>query len=130
MKQMTAFFLLACLLCGLSGCYVRSAQENETMQITFAVTHADGSEKSFELETEKTNLADALLAEGLVAESAESAGLYDVVDGEKADWDDGEAWWCFFVNGEALTVGLEQTVLEDGASYAAVFTRGNGETDA
>ena len=27
-------------------------------------------------------------------------------------------------------VGIEQTALEDGASYAAVFTRGNGETGA
>ncbi|MGN1307765.1 MAG: hypothetical protein ACI4V3_08870 [Faecousia sp.] len=130
MKQMTAFFLLVCLLCGLSGCYVPSAQENETVHITFAVTHADGSERTFELETEKSSLAEALLTEGLVAESAESAGLYDVVDGEKADWNDGEAWWCFFCNGEALTVGIAQTTLEDGASYAAVFTRGYGETDA
>lgn len=130
MKQMTALFLIVCLLCGLSGCYVRSAQENETIHITFTVTHADGSEKTFSLETEQRNLADALLAEGLVVESAESAGLYDVVDGERADWNDGEAWWRFFSNGEALTVGIEQTTLEDGATYAAVFTRGNGETDA
>ena len=130
MKQMTALFLLVCLLCGLTGCYVQSARNSEAMHITFAVTHADGTEKVFSLDTEKATLADALKAEKLVEESAESAGLYDVVDGEKADWNDGEAWWCFTKNGEALTVGLAQTPVEDGASYAAVFTRGSGETDA
>lgn len=130
MKQMTALFLLVCLLCGLTGCYVQSAQGSETMHITFTVTHADGTEKVFSLDTEKATLADALKAEKLVEESAESAGLYDVVDGEKADWNDGEAWWCFTKNGEALTVGLAQTPVEDGASYAAVFTRGSEVTGA
>lgn len=130
MKQMTAILLLLCLLCGLAGCDIQSGQKKETIHFTFTVTHGDGTEKAFSIDTEAATLADALKAEQLVEESAESDGLYDVVDGEKADWNDGEAWWCFFKDGEALMVGLEQTTPEDGASYAAVFTRGSGETDA
>ena len=127
MKRMTAILLLLCLLCGLAGCYVRS-EDGQTLHFSFKVTHADGTEKTFELETQKTILADALLAEGLVAESAESAGLYNTVDGETADWNDGEAWWCFSQEGTALTVGIEQVTLTEGATYEAVFTRGFRET--
>lgn len=130
MKRMTAILLLIGMLCGLTGCYVQSAQQSETKHITFTVIHADGTEKVFRIDTEQATLAEALKAEKLVEESADSAGLYDVVDGEKADWNDGEAWWCFSQNGEALTVGIEQVVLADGENYTAVFTRGSGETDA
>ena len=70
------------------------------------------------------NISEALLENNLVVESAGSSGLYDTVDGEMADWDDGEAWWCFSCNGEALMVGIDDTELTDGASYEAVFTRG------
>ena len=57
-------------------------------------------------------------------ESAGSAGLYDVIDGEKADWNDGEAWWCISKDGTPLSVGMKQTPLADGDHFEAVFTRG------
>ncbi len=130
MKRMTALLLLLCLLCGLAGCYVDSEQKETSVHITFAVTHADGTEKIFEIDTVQKTLAAALLKEKLVEESAESAGMYTVVDGEEADWNDGEAWWCFSQNGEALTVGIEQVELTEDAHFEAVFTRGFGDTGA
>ena len=117
MKRWITLLLCCCLLAALVGC--ASKTETKGLEIHFSVTHA--------ITTTATNLAEALKQEGLVEESAASAGLYDVVNGEKADWNDGEAWWCFSKDGEALTVGIEETELVDGANYEAVFTRGFGE---
>ncbi|MBO2527646.1 MAG: hypothetical protein CW335_05665, partial [Clostridiales bacterium] len=96
------------------------------LHITFQVTHGDGTQNEYEFDTDKTTLAEVLIGEGLVNESAESSGLYDTVDGELADWNDNEAWWFFSCNGEALTVGIEDTELIDGAVYEAVLTHGFG----
>ena len=129
MKRIPAILLVLCLLCGLAGCYTESEPER-LCSFTFRVVHADGTEKVYEIGTDKATLAEALVTMRLVEESTESAGLYDVVDGERADWDDGEAWWCFRKDGQTLTVGIEDVAPEDGAVYEAVFTRGFGDTDA
>ena len=98
--------------------------EDAQMHITFRVTHDDGEVKEFELTTSRTTLAEVLIDENLVQESAQSSGFYDTVDGEYADWNVDEGWWCFSCNGEALMVGIEETELVDGAVYEAVFTHG------
>lgn len=124
MKRIIAILLCLCLLptllCACAG------DTGAEKQFTFLVTHGDGTEKTFTITTEKSTLAEALKEEGLIRESA-SAGLYDVVDGEKADWNDGEAWWCISQEGVPLTVGMDQVALQDGDAFEAVFTRGNGD---
>lgn len=102
------------------------ANAADVMHITFRVTHDDGEMKEFELETSKSTLGEALAEENLVSESDYSPGFYDTVDGEVANWDVEEGWWCFYCNGEALMVGIEETELVDGAVYEAVFTHGFG----
>lgn len=98
--------------------------EEGATHITFRVTHDDGELKEFELATTKTTLAEVLVDENLVSESDYSPGFYDTVDGETANWNDGEGWWCFSCNGEMLMVGIEEAELIDGAVYDAVFTHG------
>ena len=129
MKRIAAIALVLCLLCGLAGCYTESEPER-LCSFTFRVVHADGTEKVYEIATDKATLAEALVTMRLVEESTESAGLYDVVDGERADWDDGEAWWCFRKDGQPLTVGIEDVVPENGAVYEAVFSHGYGDMGA
>lgn len=102
------------------------ANAADVMHITFRVTHDDGEMKEFELETSKSTLGEALAEENLVSESDYSPGFYDTVDGEVANWDVEEGWWCFYCNGEALMVGIEEEQLVDGAVYEAVFTHGFG----
>lgn len=129
MKRIAAIALVLCLLCGLAGCYTESEPER-LCSFTFRVVHADGTEKVYEIATDKATLAEALVTMRLVEESTESAGLYDVVDGERADWDDGEAWWCFRKDGQPLTVGIEDVVPKNGAVYEAVFSHGYGDMGA
>lgn len=129
MKRIAAIALVLCLLCGLAGCYTDSEPER-LCSFTFRVVHADGTEKVYEIATDKATLAEALVTMRLVEESAENDGLYDVVDGERADWDDGMAWWCFRKDGQPLTVGIEDVVPENGAVYEAVFSHGYGDMGA
>jgi len=125
MKRFISLLIALTMLAGiLCGCAAKPAED--TLHITFRVTHDDGELKEFELETAKSTLAEVLIDNNLVKESAESSGFYDTVDGEVADWNDNEGWWCFSCNGEALMVGIEETQLIDGAVYDAVFTHGFG----
>lgn len=126
MKRIVAILLAVCLLLSLAACAASKDAEADDgkLHITFKVTHDDGTEKEFQIATDAKTLGEALVAEKLVVESAESAGMYNEVDGEVADWNDNEGWWCFSVNGEVLTVGIDQQELVDGATYEAVFTHG------
>ncbi len=126
MKRIVAILLSCCLLFAIAGCSAEK-DNTQTVHFTFVVTHDDGTEKTFEIDTDKKTLGEALLENNLVVESAGSSGFYDTVDGETANWDDGEAWWCFSCNGESLMVGIDDTELTDGASYEAVFIRGFAE---
>ncbi len=118
------FALLLAILTVLAV-FTACAQNDATpKKLYLRVTHADGSAKEFQFTTTADNLADALIEQKLVEERAKKDGVYDVVDGEKADWSDGEAWWCFSKAGVDLTVGLEQQKIADGDRYEAVFKRG------
>ena len=123
MKRIISLLLALTLILGVL-CACTPAED--TLHITFRVTHDDGEEKAFEFDTAKTTLAEVLIEEDLVKESTESSGFYDTVDGEVADWNVDEGWWYFTCNGEGLTVGIEETELVDGAVYEAIFTHGFG----
>lgn len=120
MKRFAAIFLALLLVISLAAC----AAKGDTKNFTFEVTHDDGSIKTFEITTDAETLAQALTKEGLISESAQSPGLYDTIDGEYADWSDNESWWCISKDGESLSVGMQETPVEDGAHYEAVFTHG------
>ena len=113
MKKTLSLLLCLLLLFSLTAC----AAKGETKAFTLEVTHGDGTVKTFEIDTDAATLAEALAKEGLTSESASSPGLYDTIDGEFADWNDNEAWWC-------ISTGMKETPVEDGAHYEAVLTHG------
>ena len=120
MKRLTAMLLALLLVLALTACASKGTQK----EIVFEVTHADGSVKTYTIQTEAKTLAEALTKEGLISEDAQSPGLYNLIDGELADWSDGEAWWCISRDGTSLSVGMQNTIIADGEHYEAVFTRG------
>ncbi len=120
MKRLTALLLALLLVLALTACASGGTQK----EIVFEVTHADGSVKTYTIQTEAQTLAEALTKEGLIAEDAQSPGLYNLIDGELADWNDGEAWWCISKDGVSLSVGMQDTLIADGEHYEAVFSRG------
>ena len=94
--------------------------------ITLEVVHSDGSEKSFPIRTDADNLRGALeQMEGLVAGEESAYGLMVfTVDGETADWNRDQSWWCLTKNGEWLDTGVDDTVIADGEHYEFTYTIG------
>lgn len=88
-------------------------------QISVKVVFKDGSEKSFTVNTDKENVADALVEVELIAGDDSQYGLYiKTVAGETLDWDKDGKFWAFYVDGEKSMVGASSTSVTAGATYA------------
>lgn len=93
--------------------------EDAKVKAEFTVTSADGESQTFTLE-----VTDALVEAGLISEEEAAAGFVTTVNGETADWDKDQAWWCLTdATGEMTTVGVADIALHDGDSYAFVYTK-------
>lgn len=99
--------------------------EDAKVKAEFTVTSADGESQTFTLEvTDGEKLSDALVEAGLISEVEAAAGFVTTVNGEIADWDKDQAWWCLNdATGEMTTVGVADIALHDGDSYAFVYTK-------
>ena len=91
--------------------------------ITVTVVHSNGTEKTFTYETAEEFLGPVLYGEGLIAESA-SAGMFDTVDGEKADWGVDQSYWALYIGENYATTGVDATPIYDGDHFRLVYTRG------
>lgn len=123
MKKLISISVLCALLLSLvmvfSGCGKKAPADSETeLSFTFEVVHLDGTEKSFEVKTYKTILADALTEKGYISGYQSQYGLtIESVDGETLDWETSGAYWAVYVNGEYAMVGVSSIEIEDGATY-------------
>ena len=88
------------------------AEGHKTLQIT--VTHADGTVRNFEIETQAEVLSEALLEHGLIDGEQSAFGLFvTTVDGVYADINNQE-WWHFARNRTDLAAGTDQTPIHNG----------------
>ena len=92
--------------------------------VTIKVT-ADDKTVTFTLNTDKTDLAEAMLAEELCAGEEGAYGLYiKYINGIRADYDlDGGYYWNLLVNGEASMMGASGTPVIAGDIYEFVRTK-------
>ena len=73
---------------------------------------------TFTLRTDKENLADAMLEEGLVEGDDSQFGLYvKKVNGILADYDVDQTYWGLTENGETTATGASGVTVKDGAVY-------------
>ena len=86
---------------------------------------ADEKTVTITLNTDKTDLAEAMLAEGLCAGEESAYGLYiKYVNGIRADYDlDGGYYWKLTVNGEDSMIGASGTVVVSGTVYEFIRTK-------
>ena len=93
------------------------------LELTFA---ADGSVSSVLLNvTDGEKLSTALAEAGIISQEEADAGFVTTVNGETADYDKDQAWWCLTdAAGEMTTVGVADIELHDGDSYAFTYTKG------
>ena len=77
--------------------------------ITLEVVHGDGSSSDFTIETGEESMYGLMVY---------------TVDGETADWDRDQSWWCLTKSGEWLDTGLDGTLIADGDHYEFTYTIG------
>lgn len=97
---------------------------NGATAVTLKVT-ADEKTVTITLHTDKTDLAEALLAEELCAGEEGAFGLYiKYVNGIRADYElDGGYYWNLTVNGEPSMVGASGTPIIGGTVYEFIRTK-------
>lgn len=103
-----------------------SAASKAQATVEFTVTAADGSVSSVLLNvTNGEKLSTALAEAGIISQEEADAGFVTTVNGETADYDKDQAWWCLTdAAGEMTTVGVADIELHDGDSYAFTYTKG------
>lgn len=127
MKKLFAILTVLALALSLAACGTATtgdttAAGGETLQFTVIVVHADQSEEIFLYETAPGKLGAVLETEGLIVGSGD--GMFHTVDGEKADWNENQSYWAFYVDNEYATKGIYDTDISNGANYKLVYTLG------
>lgn len=90
----------------------------------FEVTCGEESFTVWNVQTDEETVGAALLAVGLVDGEDGQFGLFVTsVNGIEADFDADGTWWAFYIDGEMAMTGVGATYVEDGATYAFIFTR-------
>ena len=114
----------ACLLAAVLYIQTRPETTAGAKTIDVVVVHGDGTQASFQYQTDAQYLGDVLTENGLVEGSESSYGLFiTTVDGETAD-DSLQQWWCITREGEMLSTGADQTPIADGEQYELTLTEG------
>lgn len=93
-------------------------------KITAEVVLADGSSKSYDIQTDAEYLREALEQVKLISGSESDYGLYvTTVDGVTAD-ESKKEWWCFTKGGETVNTSVDQTPVLDGDHFEITLTKG------
>ncbi len=118
-----AFVAIVAILAG-AWFATRPQTQEGSKTVTVIVVHADKTEKTFTYHTDKEFLGELLYAEGLIQNEGADEGMFNIVDGEKADWNANQSYWGFYQGDAYATEGVDTTVITDGAIYKLVYTVG------
>ena len=134
MKKLIAFLICLSLVLALAGCVTAKPLQEDQLPgtteaataktFTVTVVHADGSEKKFDYETTDKVLGDYLESQGLIESEGADDGMFHTVNGEKADWNENQSYWSFYIGEEYAMTGIYATDITDGSSYKLVYTIG------
>ena len=118
------FLLLLAVLAGVWR-FSRPATQDGEKIITVEVVHKDGSEKSFDFQTDHEYLGAFLVEINLISGTESQFGIFvDTVDGETADYAVDHGWWQLLCDGEAAQTGADSVAIKDGSVYTWVYTIG------
>lgn len=116
--------LLALMLC-FSACGEKKVDSGATGgKFTVEVVHANGEKKTFTYTTDAEKLGAFLETEGLIDSEGADEGMFHSVDGEKADWNENQSYWAFYIDGEYAMTGIYDTAIVDGTVYKLEYTIG------
>ena len=126
-KTLVIAIALALVAAMLVGVYflTRPDTSTDTKSFTLEIVHADGTSKKLSMESDAEYLGTYLQEEGIISGEMGQYGLYiKVVDGEKAVYEEDNAYWGFYVDGEYASLGIDQTPIEEGKTYKLEYTKG------
>jgi len=124
-KIILAVVALVVVIGLLLGLYFATRPDTQegTKTFTMVVVHGDGAAKEFEYKTDAEYVGTVLIEEGLIQGEDGEWGMYiAVVDGERAVYEEDNAYWALYVGEEYATQSIELTPIEDGATYKLVYT--------
>ncbi len=88
-------------------------------QFTFKVVDADGKETSYQINTDKATVGEALLELKLIAGEESTYGLYvKTVNGITVDYDKDGKYWAFYVGDKYADKGVDSTSVTSGETYS------------
>lgn len=125
-KMIIAVVALVAVVAILVGVYFATRPSTGAGEKTFSLTivHSDGTTKELTLSSSEEFLAPALRAEGILTDDGVESGMYLIVDGETASWEENMAYWGFYVNEDYAVAGMNDTPIEEGAAYKLEYTLG------
>ena len=124
-KQLALIIVLVVLVVTMVVIYGATRPDTATGEKSFTleIVHGDGTTKQIECSTDLEYVGEALQADGVIEGEEGAYGLYiQVVDGEKAVFEEDGAYWAFYLGEEYATQGIDLTPIEDGAVYKLVYT--------
>lgn len=125
-KILIAVVALVAVVTVLLGVYFATRPEVQEggKAFTVLVVHADETEKTISYSTDEEMLGAFLEEKGLINAEGADPGMFHTVDGEKADWNENQSYWAFYIGEEYAMTGIYDTPITDGAVYKLVYTIG------
>lgn len=116
-----ALVLLVALFLGIWWRYAEKSTVG-SKSIVITVTYADKTEESYKLKTDAEYLKEAAQAV-LTLDGEDTQYGYTVysINGAEANFNDGNAYWAIYVNGEYGNYGVDTQPVTDGDTYAFVY---------
>jgi len=123
LKTNTILILTAAVLFCITACSTETATHGGTATFILEITDNNGNQTTKEIKTDKTTVGAALLEAGIIEGTVSDFGLMvEYVNGLRADFVEDNAWWAFYINGEMAMAGVDTTEIEEGVTYAFIFT--------
>lgn len=124
-----AVFLILAAVLGIAYFQLRPKTEKGAKKVEITVIDKSGKETIYEIDTDAEYLKEAMedaKEEGLTfsGEESEYGLMIDRVNGEKASYEDGGAYWGFSVNGEYCNFGVSEQPVKDGDEFEVRYTVG------
>lgn len=97
---------------------VETVEKEAEKSFKFEVVDLEGNSTTFEIQTDKETVGEALLEEGLIAGEDSEYGLYvKTVNGITLDYDKDGAYWAFYIDGEYAMSGVDTTDIVEDSVY-------------
>ena len=94
-----------------------------TMSFIFEVADDKEDITVWKVHTNETTVGAALIEVGLIDGTVTDFGLMvEYVNGLRAEFNEDNAWWAFYIDGEMAMQGVDDTIIEEGTMYAFIFT--------